>query len=70
MFKLSDVEIAADLRWQDYVHPEISSSYKCVASSDKSIVQIVIYKNVQSFLDDIKNCELDSSIFDQRVSSI
>jgi len=55
MFKLSDVEIAADQRWQDYVHPEISSRYKGMygvfQQNHSTNIHIYIY-NVQSFLDD------------------
>ena len=57
MFKLSDVEIAADQRWQDYVHPVISSRYKgmCGVFRKDDNRNIDRYKHVQSFLDNMKN---------------
>ena len=56
MFELSDVEIAADQRLQDYVHPVISSRYKgmhAVFRKDDNR-NIDRYKHVQSFLDNMK----------------
>ena len=57
MLKLSNVEIAADQRWQDYVHPAILSSYEgmCGVFRQNQIKNVDRFIHVQSFLDEIEN---------------
>ena len=58
MLKLSNVEIAADQRWQDYVHPAILSSYEgiCGVFRQNQIKNVDRFVHVQSFLDEIIAC--------------